>query len=280
METDNFKSFGATLARTQRLAGVGTLTASVAHELNNPISIITTACHELSEQALDGRLTEEALMGHLQMIERNAWRAAQLVQTLRTYTHLDSPQPVKTDLNRIIEGAITLVDYQFRREYNVSIETSLNPDLEPVVWEQNQITQVLVNLLTNARDALQPDGGQITVSSWALPDEGAVAFAVRDSGPGIPDALLERIFDPFFTTKPAGEGTGLGLSIAAQIVAEHNGLLTAANHPDGGAKFTVVMPCERGAEKAAAREDINGRGQQERLAAGQLNAAREEFSSS
>ena len=242
MESEHLETFRATLARTQRLAGVGVLTASVAHELNNPISIITTACHELSEQAIDGRLSEESLLHHLKMIERNAWRAARLVQTLRTYTHLDRPQLSETDLNRIIEAAITLVDYQFRRECDVIIETSLAPDLAPVRWEQNEITQVLVNLLTNARDALQPDGGQIIISSWAKPADGAVAFAVHDSGPGIPQALLDRIFEPFFTTKPAGKGTGLGLSIAAQIVAEHRGQLTAANHPDGGAIFTVTLP--------------------------------------
>ena len=263
MEKENLKSFGATLARTQRLAGVGVLTASVAHELNNPISIITTACHELSEQAGDGRLTEESLTKHLKMIERNAWRAARLVQTLRTYTHLDQPQPIKTDLNQIIKGAITLVDYQFRREFNVLIQTSLARSLAPIVSEQNQITQVLVNLLTNARDALQPEGGRITVSSWAVPEQGAVAFSVRDSGPGISDTLREKIFEPFFTTKPAGEGTGLGLSIAAQIVAEHEGQLTVANHPDGGAVFTVILPCERGDEGAANGGEGNGQEQAE-----------------
>lgn len=236
------QKYSASLARTQRLAGIGALAASVAHELNNPISIITSACHDLLSQVQQDDLDDEALQERLEMIEQSAWRCSRLVQTLRTYTHLDAPQVVRTDLNTIIDDALALVGYQFRQEFNVQIETALAPDLKPAVWERNQITQVLVNLLTNARDALQPQGGRVRIASWAVPEADAVAFSIHDSGPGIPDALLDQIFEPFFTSKPAGEGTGLGLPIAAAIVQQHQGRLTARNHPDGGAIFEVVLP--------------------------------------
>jgi len=236
------QEYSASLARTQRLAGIGTLAASVAHELNNPISIITTACHDLLGQAREGDLDGEALQERLEMIEQSAWRCSRLIQTLRTYTHLDAPQVVRTELNTIIDDALALVGYQFRQEFNVQIETALAPDLKPVIWERNQITQVLVNLLTNARDALQPQGGRVRIASCSVPEEDAVAFSIHDSGPGIPEALLDKIFEPFFTSKPAGEGTGLGLSIAAAIVQQHQGRLTVQNHPDGGAIFEVVLP--------------------------------------
>lgn len=242
MEKQTLQEYSASLARTQRLAGIGTLAASVAHELNNPISIITSACHDLLSQVKQGDLDEDALQDRLEMIEQSAWRCSRLIQTLRTYTHLDTPQVVRTDVNTIIDDALAMVGYQFRQEFNVQIETALAPSLQPVVWERNQVTQVLVNLLTNARDALQPQGGRIRIASWSLPEEDAVAFSVHDSGPGIPEAILDQIFEPFFTSKPAGEGTGLGLPIAAAIVQQHQGRLTAQNHPDGGAIFKVVLP--------------------------------------
>ena len=250
------REYSASLARTQRLAGIGTLAASVAHELNNPISIITTACHDLLSQVRQGDLEDEALQKRLEMIEQSAWRCSRLIQTLRTYTHLDAPHVVRTDLNTIIDDGLALVGYQFRQEFNVEIEAALAPNLKPVVWERNQITQVLVNLLTNARDALQPEGGRIHITSWAVAGEDAVAFSIHDSGPGIPDDVIDRIFEPFFTSKPAGEGTGLGLSIAAAIVRQHEGQLTAKNHPDGGAIFTVVLPRRPRDVKSEQTDDV------------------------
>jgi signal transduction histidine kinase len=205
VETRTLERYSTALARTQRLAGIGTMTASVAHELNNPISVIATTCQDLLAQMEAGELSEESLRQQLGLIEQSAWRCARLVQTLRTYTHVEQPQVMPTDLNEIIADGLTLVGYQFRHQFNVEITTDLAGDLAPVQWERNQITQVLVNLLTNARDALQPDGGTIHITSWSIPAEDAVAFSIHDSGPGIPPQLLERIFDPFFTTKPAGE---------------------------------------------------------------------------
>lgn len=255
MKNKTLQEYSASLARTQRLAGIGTLAASVAHELNNPISIITTACHDLLSQVEEGDLSDEALQERLEMIEQSAWRCSRLIQTLRTYTHLDTPQVVRTDLNTIIDDGLALVGYQFRQEFNVEIETTLAPDLKAVIWERNQITQVLVNLLTNARDALQPEGGRIRIASWAVPEEDAVAFSIHDSGPGIPEALLDQIFEPFFTSKSAGEGTGLGLSIAAAIVEQHEGQLTVENHPEGGAVFRVVLPRRPQAVRREQRAD-------------------------
>lgn len=241
----NLEQLNAALSRTQRLAGIGTLTASVAHELTNPISIITNTCHNLLSQVADDNLSVDELLHYIQMIDQSAWRCARLVQTLRTYTHIDNPQVEPCDLNKMIEDSLTLVAYQFRRQFNVEIETELAPDLTSLRCDPNQITQVLVNLLTNARDAMHALGGTVHITSWAVPEEGAVAFAVRDSGAGIPPELLDRIFEPFFTTKPAGLGTGLGLSIAAGIVQQHHGRITAENNPDGGATFTVILPTGR-----------------------------------
>lgn len=233
------------LAQRQRLADIGTLAASVAHELNNPISIITSACTSLEAQAEDESLSPEALRRQLEIIEQSAWRCARLIQALRSYAHPDMV-PVPSDLNTLIEDGLTLVAYQFGRQDNISFHLELAADLPPGLWEPNQITQVLINLLVNARDALQPDGGTITIRSWQEQESSGgthLLFLVEDTGPGIAEENLPYIFEPFFTTKPVGEGTGLGLSIAAEIVARHQGKMWAGPAPQGGARLTVSLPC-------------------------------------
>lgn len=228
--------------QTQRLAGIGTLTASVAHELTNPINIITATCHNLLSQIAEENLSQEELVHYVEMIDHSAWRCARLIETLRNYSHIDGLQVATCDLNTLIEDSLRLVSYQLERQYNIDIETDLAPDLEPLRCDQNQITQVLVNLLINARDALQ-DQGLISIRTWALSGENAQAFSVSDTGSGIHPDHLDRVFEPFFTTKPIGEGTGLGLAIVARIVSQHDGRIWAANNPAAGATFTVVLPC-------------------------------------
>ncbi len=248
----------AALAQTQRLAGIGTLAASVAHELNNPISIITTACSSLEAQADEQSLSAETLRRQLEIIEHNAWRCARLIQALRSYAY-PNLQPVFCDLNAIVEQALTLVAYQFQRHHNIAIRTELEANLPRGLWEPNQIEQVLINLLTNARDALPPEGGAITIRTWLnAPANGhtVVSLAVEDTGPGIADELLSHIFEPFFTTKAADEGTGLGLSIAADIVAQHQGRIWAESPPEGGSRFTMELPCH--ALQAAKEPDHAG----------------------
>jgi PAS domain S-box-containing protein len=248
------------LSHTQRLAGIGVLTASVAHELNSPISIITATCNNLIHSVEGKNLNPEQLLRYVQMIEQNAWRCARIVGVLRNYSHDDESQMAVTDLNMIIEDALTLVWHQFRGDFNVQIETDLAPDLKSIVCDHHRITQVLINLLTNARDAMQPGGGTVHIKSWLIPAESGfppwataettgamatrelLAFSIQDSGHGIKPEIMNKIFNPFFTTKPNGMGTGLGLFIAKRIVLQHNGRIWAENNADGGATFTVVLP--------------------------------------
>lgn len=245
MTLSDFDELNEGLARMQRLAGLGALTASVAHELSNPMSIITATCNNLLSQIADDKLNMDQLLHYIEMVDHSAWRCARIIQTLRTYAHPETTPMADTDLNKIIEDAQTLVAYQFNRQFHVEIEVELAPDLPAVVCDANQIIQVLLNLLINARDALPPPGGAIRIISRPLPDEAAVLFSVSDSGAGIAPEILDKIFEPFFTTKSAEEGSGLGLSIAAGIVARHHGRLEVTNNPDAGATFTVVLPCRQ-----------------------------------
>jgi two-component system NtrC family sensor kinase len=230
------------LSQTQRLAGIGTLTASVAHELTNPLSIITSTCNNLLSQIADESLGTDELLHYIELIDHSAWRCARLVQTLRSYSHLDHMQVTKNELNRIIEDSLTIVDYQFERQYNIAIETDLSLELEPLYCDQNQVTQVLINLLINARDALQGEGGVIKIASWNLPEEKSQAFSVSDSGTGISPETIDMVFNPFFTTKPIGEGSGLGLAIASKIVEEHGGRISAENNRGKGVTVSVILP--------------------------------------
>ncbi|MBK8989024.1 MAG: PAS domain-containing protein [Chloroflexi bacterium] len=246
------------LTHTQRLAGMGTLTASIAHELNNPISIITTACANLNLDVDDNALSLDRLRHYVEMIEQSAWRCVRIVEVLRNYSLDGLPQIAVTVWNKIVEDSLTLVKQQFQGQFNVHIETDLAPNMKSIVCDHHRLTQVVINLLTNARDAMQPDGGVIQVKTWFIP-AGAplpgptvyplelattdyVALSVRDSGVGIHADVLDRIFDPFFTTKTNGSGTGLGLFIARRIVEQHDGHLWAENNPDKGATFTVLLP--------------------------------------
>lgn len=232
----------AALFHTQRLAGVGRLTAGVAHELTNPIGIITATCNNLLSQIADDDLSTDELLRYVEMIDHSAWRCAQLITTLRDYTHTDGLNVEACDLNQIIRDSLTLVAYEFERRYSIKIVADLEPDLPLLECNQNQITQVLINLLTNAGDALRDSGGTIRVASFSLPEQEALVFSVGDTGAGVPPEISGRIFEPFFTTKPVGKGTGLGLSIASNIVELHRGQIQLDNGSAGGATFTVTLP--------------------------------------
>ncbi len=255
LDLAELEQMNTALLHTQRLAGVGTMTASVAHELTTPLSVITTTCSNLSHEVKAGNLDQVQLTRYIDLIEQSAFRSARIVEVLRNYSHLDAPEIAITDVESLVRDALTLVEQQFIKQANVTIVVERPPNLRSIVCDHIRITQVLVNLLSNARDAMQPEGGEILLRFWPVDDGIAengngfskkipeqFAFAVSDTGHGIPSDWLETIFRPFFTTKPNGKGTGLGLYISRGIIDQHNGRIWATNNPDGGATFTVILP--------------------------------------
>lgn len=259
------------LVHAQRLAGIGTLTASVAHELTNPISIITATCTNLRDELEEEALGREELARYVEMIEQSAYRCARIVEVLRNYAHNvgretgDGAAIAITSPAAVVQDALMMVEQQFRKQARVTVEIDLEPELQTIFCDHHRIAQVLINLLTNARDAMQPDGGVARVRFWspdparepALAEQARqlppsrtngqtapdlFAFSVSDTGTGIAPAILPRIFEPFFTTKPNGQGTGLGLYIAEGIVGQHGGRIWAENNPEAGATVTVVLP--------------------------------------
>ncbi len=262
-EPDQALRVNDALAHTQRLAGIGTLMAGVAHELVTPISIITNTCSNVLLEIEEDELQTKDLIRYIRMIEQSVWRCTRIVDVLRHYAVNDVQQMAVTSLQAIVEDALTLVRHQFRGEFYVEVEVEADPNLKSVVCDHNRMTQVLVNLLINARDAMQPEGGTIRIETWELEPTSArtrhnggyangsggketavaeYAIAVKDNGTGIAPEIKEKIFNPFFTTKPSGKGTGLGLFLARQIVEQHNGRIWAENNPAAGATFTVAIP--------------------------------------
>ena len=248
---DELERLNESLVHAQRLAGIGTLTASVAHELTNPISVITATCMNLRDE-LDGEaLGREELARYVELIEQSAFRCARIVEVLRNYAHSVGRDTAEgaaiaiTSPAAVVQDALMMVEQQFRKQAHVTVELDLEPDLQTIFCDHHRIAQVLINLLTNARDAMQPDGGAVHVRFWTpqLAGDGDwFAFAVSDTGTGIDPDILPRIFEPFFTTKPNGQGTGLGLYIAEGIVRQHGGRITAENDAGGGATVTVLLP--------------------------------------
>ena len=255
------------LIHTQRLAAVGTMTSSVAHEITNPLSIITNTCSNIQHELQSDDLSINQLQRYIQMIEQSAWRCVRIVDSLRSYTYDGDTSMAVTDLNIIAAEAINLVEQQFLKEFNVTIKTDLDAQLKSILCDHERIIQVVINLLINARNAMQPDGGVIRLKTWCLNERreatgngyanGATgsertktyyALSVIDAGHGIQAHLLSQIFEPFFTTQPRsnGAGSGLGLFIAREIINQHNGRIWAENNPDGGATFTILLPQKRG----------------------------------
>ena len=234
------------LQMNQRLASLGMLTASIAHELKNPISVITNTCDNLSLAIAEEAPESLSLSRYVSMIQKNAWHCARLVETLRSYMHKNQHGDT-CELNQLIQDAIGLIKPQFQRQRNVQLNVDLGKDVGSLMCVPSQITQVLINLLTNACDAVAKKEGMVWVKAWDVPELDSVAVSIRDNGHGIPQDLMEEIFEPFFTTKRQADGTGMGLFIAAEIVKRHNGWIRVQNQLDentevNGVQFTVMLP--------------------------------------
>ena len=222
------------LLQSEKLAAFGQLGAGITHEIKNPLGAIRGFA-QLGMNALDDA---EQVKESLQIIERETDRCLEIVQNFLKFARQDPGRRTDIELNLLVTEGLKIVAHQLSTS-GVRLHRELG-DAPDVHVSPGQIQQVLLNLLLNAEQAAGR-GGNAWVSTGTSAD-GRAEIAVRDSGPGIPADLLARVFDPFFTTKAEGKGTGLGLSVSYGIVKEHQGELVAANHPDGGAVFRVLLP--------------------------------------
>ncbi|HSZ20816.1 MAG TPA: PAS domain S-box protein [Candidatus Acidoferrum sp.] len=224
------------LIQSERLAAMGQMIAGVAHELNNPLTAILGVTELLRDQSSDENATRQLDLAH-----RQARRAAHIVQSLLVFSRPSTPRNTLLHLPDLLLRTLQLHEHSLRSN-QIHVDMSARPDLPTVLGDSNQLTQVFLNLIVNAEQAIREvrDNGTLRIRLGVVGDRVLITF--QDDGVGIRRELLPRIFDPFFTTKRPGRGTGLGLSICMAIVREHNGDISAQPLPDGGSVFTVSLP--------------------------------------
>jgi PAS domain S-box-containing protein len=270
--------------QSEKMAAVGTLAAGIAHEINNPIGIITSRVELMLMEARERRLKREVIKD-LRVLEKHAGRVAKITQGLLSFSRQAPWKLTSVDVNQVVEEALLLVEKQLSKE-GITLKKNLARDLPKIQGSANHLEQVIVNLLTNAREAM-PRGGALTVSttghrppstddrmeedrggrqtsassdfgelpsglslrvedSRAVVEDDMVEIQISDTGLGIPSEILPRIFDPFFTTKE--QGSGLGLSVTYGIVREHGGTINVDSRPGEGSTFIIQLPIPGGSK--------------------------------
>lgn len=226
------------LVQSEKLAAMSGLLASVAHELNNPLAVIMVQSDVLREHVTESDLEDLATE-----INQSAIRCERIVRNFLTLARPNMPERTQVQLNEIIAEVLHLLSYTLQLDDIIVIQ-HLADDL-PALWgDPHQLQQVVVNLVTNAQQAVHETLAphQITITTRYDAVRQHVQLEVADSGPGVPPELQDRIFDPFFTTKPSGVGTGLGLPLCQSIVAGHGGSLVVQSQGGQGACFTMELP--------------------------------------
>ncbi|MEM9341436.1 MAG: ATP-binding protein [Pseudomonadota bacterium] len=232
--------------QNEKMSALGGLLAGVAHELNNPLSVVVGHALMLQDETNDPNVKRQ-----ISKISTAAERCAKIVKTFLTMARQEPAAMDLTSINDVIRTAAEVAKFG-EAASAVTIETDLTPSLKPVSIDADQITQVVINLILNAEQAIQSSnqGDRVLIQTEAAGD--GVRITVEDNGPGVPVDIRGRVFDPFFTTKGVGEGTGIGLAVCHRIVAAHNGKITVDDAKGGGARFRITLP--EAAPMAAAPE--------------------------
>ena len=230
------KTTQAQLMQSEKLSAVGQFVAGVAHELNNPLTSVIGFSELLQATSTDPKQKDQ--LGH---IARSAARCHKIVHSLLGFSRQHEPERKLVRLHEVADAVLEIVTYDMRVN-NVVLERAYAPDLPPLLGDVHQLQQVVLNIVSNARQALETfrRDGQITLRTGVTGDR--VWLRISDNGPGISPENLKKIFDPFFTTKPQGKGTGLGLSLSYGIVQEHHGSIRAESQPGVGTEFILEFP--------------------------------------
>lgn len=239
---------------SEKLAAIGRLTAGVSHEILNPLNVISMRLFML----MNDPTVPPNIARHLQTMEEQANRIAKITQDLLYFSRQRAPERQSIDLNEKVQRALSLMDHDLELR-NVDVELHLSESLPPISADRGQVQQVVLNLLTNAGDAM-PEGGRLILRSEVVNVNGRsrVELRVEDTGVGVASENMDKLFEPFFTTKPEGKGTGLGLSICRGIVDSHEGSLWAEVKEEGGMAFVIQLPIDTaGKESVEQLEESN-----------------------
>jgi len=231
------------LMQTDRLASLGQLAASVAHEINNPISGVLNLSMLMQRILKDDGIPPSRIpefRKYLGQVAGETSRVGRIVSDLLSFSRRSKPQSTQADLNALIRTTVSLVNHKLQLA-SVTAELDLASPLPSVCCDSSQIQQVIMNLVMNGAEAIH-GGGTVSVSTRAGADGKSVVLEVRDTGSGMRPEVLDKIFDPFFTTKEEGKGVGLGLAVVYGIVDAHGGEIEAESQPGTGTTFRVTLP--------------------------------------
>ncbi len=257
--TEQLRAAHRKLLQADRLASLGQLAASVAHEINNPISGVLNLSTLLERLMADGTIPpgrEAEFRKYLSQISAETARVGRTVTDLLAFSRRSKPQRVPGDLNKLVRSTLRLVGHKLAL-MNAAPALELQDGLPLIECDPSQIQQVILNLILNGAQAMHPKGGgELNIRTRLLPDGENVELAVRDSGEGIAPENLAKIFDPFFTTKAEGKGVGLGLAVLYGIVKAHDGEVEVASQRNEGSTFSVTLPL-KAKSGAAGEKDVH-----------------------
>jgi C4-dicarboxylate-specific signal transduction histidine kinase len=234
------KDAAAKLIQSSKLATLGEMATSVAHELNQPLSVIRMAAGNIRQRLSKGIVDPKYLSEKLLRIEEQTARAATIIDHMRMFGR-EAKEPAESiDPRNAVKRALDLMGEQLRLA-GIEVVTVLPENCACVLGHVIQVEQVLLNLLTNALDAITQSEGMAKITLQVFEEGNVIHITTQDTGGGIPDDVLQRIFEPFFTTKSMERGTGLGLSVSYGIIQDMKGTIAAENIDDG-ARFTITLP--------------------------------------
>ena len=235
------KNIQEKLIQTEKMAAMGIMAAGVAHEINNPLGIISMYA-EMSRDEILNQQEESAreIEENMNLIIRKVQDASRIVRNLLEFSRQTKAEKGPVDINQNIGKSLTIIRNQAEIQ-NVKIVTDFEPELAPLFADGSKLEQVWTNISVNALQVM-PKGGALTITTRLVPNPKAIEVKFRDTGPGITKENLPKIFDPFFTTKETGKGTGLGLSVSYGIIQEHEGMIQVKSEPGEGAAFIIRIP--------------------------------------
>ncbi len=227
---------------SEKLAALGRLAAGVAHEIGNPLTSISTFAQLLREMA-----TDEFSQNTLDIINNHIQRISDIVRRMSTFARADSLKIKAVQLNDVLQSTLDLMRLDKRMKNTIGFVSLFDPNLPQTMIDEGQVSQVFINIILNALDAM-PEGGKLTVTTRQERNnlgKDSIVIEVADTGIGIPSEDLAKIFDPFYTTKEVGSGTGLGLSLSYNIIKRFKGDIRVESEVGRGTIFTIILPVEQ-----------------------------------
>ena len=231
------------VVRTEKLASLGKLAATIAHEINNPLAAVLNYIRLMAKLVERGRFNAERLgdiSRYLATMESETARCGEIVKNLLAFSRQSKMTMANQNIGEIIEKTLALISHDLELK-SIRVLKDLEEELPPIFCDFRQIQQVLLNLMSNASEAME-GGGTLTLATRNLRKEECLEIRICDTGCGIPDNILENIFEPFFTTKEEGKGVGLGLSVVYGIISRHDGSIEVTSEPGKGTVFRVLLP--------------------------------------